>query len=52
MLDSNALQKLFGSAWYSSEKIARELGYRPTNTLDDGIQQMITAYRTATKRKA
>ena len=34
--DSEALQKLFGSAWYSSEKITSELGYRPTRALDDG----------------
>jgi UDP-glucose 4-epimerase len=43
--DSEALQKLFSSAWYSSEKIARELGYRPTYTLDDGIKEMVAAYR-------
>jgi UDP-glucose 4-epimerase len=37
VFDSSALPKLLGSAWYSSEKITRELGYRPTRTLDDGI---------------
>jgi UDP-glucose 4-epimerase len=48
--DSDALQKLFGSAWYSSEKIARELGYRPARTLDDGIKEMVTAYRSKAVR--
>jgi nucleoside-diphosphate-sugar epimerase len=43
--DSEALQKLFGSAWFSSEKITRELGYRPTRTLDDGIKEMVAVYK-------
>jgi nucleoside-diphosphate-sugar epimerase len=51
MFDSKALQKLFGSAWYSSEKITRELGYRPTRTLDDGIKEMVAAYRSKTVRR-
>jgi len=43
--DSGALQKLFGSAWYSSEKITRELRYQSRHTLDDGIKEMVAAYR-------
>lgn len=50
VFDSKALQKLFGSAWYSSDKITRELGYRPTRTLDDGIKEMVAAYRAAMNR--
>jgi UDP-glucose 4-epimerase len=49
--DSGALQKLIGSAWYSSDKIARELGYWPTHTLDDGIKEMVAAYRAAVRGK-
>jgi UDP-glucose 4-epimerase len=45
VFDSNALAKLLGSAWYSSEKITRELGYRPTRTLDDSIKEMVAVYK-------
>ena len=44
VFDSDALAKLLGSAWYSSEKITRELGYRPTRTLDGSIKEMVEAY--------
>jgi UDP-glucose 4-epimerase len=50
VFDSTALEKLLGSAWYSSGKIARELGYRPTQTLDDSIKEMVAAYRAAVNR--
>lgn len=45
LFDSNALTKLLGSAWYSSEKITRELGYEPTHTLDDSVKEMVEVYR-------
>lgn len=45
LFDSDALDKLVGSAWYSSEKISRELGYRPTITLEDAMPEMIAWYR-------
>jgi nucleoside-diphosphate-sugar epimerase len=45
MFDSTVLQRLLGSAWYSSEKISRELGYQPTRTLDNGIKEMVEEYR-------
>lgn len=45
LFDSDALDKLVGSAWYSSEKISRELGYRPTITLADAMPEMIAWYR-------
>jgi len=44
--DSDALEKLIGSAWYSSEKIARELGYRPSLTFPDALPGLIAWYRT------
>ena len=45
VFDSDALEKLTGSAWYSSEKISRELGYRPTITLEDAMPELIAWYR-------
>jgi len=47
LFDSNALDKLIGSAWYSSERISRELGYRPTHSFEDALPEMIAWYRTA-----
>jgi nucleoside-diphosphate-sugar epimerase len=47
IFDSDALDKLIGSAWYSSEKISHELGYRPTVTLEDALPEMIAWYRKA-----
>lgn len=44
--NSDALDKLIGSAWYSSDKIHRELGYRPTRTLKTSVPEMVAAYRT------
>lgn len=45
VFDSDALHKLIGSAWYRSEKIARELGYRPTITFEDALPELIARYR-------
>jgi UDP-glucose 4-epimerase len=45
VFDSEALGKLVGSAWYSSDKIQRELGYRPTRTLRHALPEMICDYR-------
>jgi nucleoside-diphosphate-sugar epimerase len=36
---------LTGSAWYSSGKIARELGFRPKVTFEDALPEMIDWYR-------
>ena len=47
LFDSEALDKLIGSAWYSSEKISRELGYRPSTTLEEALPELITWYRKA-----
>jgi nucleoside-diphosphate-sugar epimerase len=45
VFDSDALEKLTGSAWYSSERITRELGYRPTVTFEDALPSMVARYR-------
>lgn len=45
MLDSQALEKLTGSAWYSSEKIKRELDYHPAHTLKSSLPDMIAGMR-------
>jgi nucleoside-diphosphate-sugar epimerase len=45
--DSFALAKLTGSAWYSSDRIARELGYRPLMSLEAALPDMIAWYRSA-----
>ncbi len=47
VFDSDALDKLIGSAWYSSDKLSRELGYRPSVTLPDALPEMVTSYRKA-----
>jgi nucleoside-diphosphate-sugar epimerase len=43
--DAEALQKLLGTAWFSCEKITRELGYRPSRTLRDAMPELIAEYR-------
>jgi nucleoside-diphosphate-sugar epimerase len=45
--DSDALEKLIGSAWYSSEKISRELGYRPSVTFEEALPELVAWYRAA-----
>jgi len=44
-LTTSALDKLLGSAWYSSEKIHRELGFVPRYTLFDVLPDMVADYR-------
>lgn len=43
--DSDALAKLTGSAWYRSDLIARELGYRPLVTFEGALPELIAWYR-------
>ena len=45
LFDSNALDKLIGMAWYSSEKIAHQLGYQPSITFPDALPEMVAWYR-------
>jgi UDP-glucose 4-epimerase len=39
-LDSEALERLLGSAWYSPARIERELGWRARVSLADGLREM------------
>ncbi len=45
LFDSDALDKLIGSAWYSSDKISCQLGYRPSITFQEALPKLITWYR-------
>lgn len=45
LFDSDALEKLTGDAWYSSEKISCELDYRPRINFEDALPEMIAWYR-------
>lgn len=45
MFDSDVLEKLIGSSWYSSEKITRDLGYRPSITFEQAVRDLIGWYR-------
>lgn len=42
-LDSDALDKLAGSARYTNARICRELGFAPTRDLREGIREMVAA---------
>ncbi len=46
-LDSERLGKLTGSAWYSSDKISRDLGFTPRWDLEQALPRMVTEYREA-----
>jgi nucleoside-diphosphate-sugar epimerase len=41
MFDSDALRKLTGSAWYSSAKIGRELGFQPQHSLRQSLPDIV-----------
>lgn len=41
--DSDVLKKLTGSAWYSSEKIERGLGFKPSVRLKQALPEMVAA---------
>lgn len=44
-INGAVLEKLLGSAWYSSDKIRRELGFLPTHTLESALPEMVETYR-------
>ena len=44
-LNSDVVEKLFGSAWYSCDKIKRDLGYRPRYTLETALPELAEDYR-------
>jgi GT2 family glycosyltransferase/nucleoside-diphosphate-sugar epimerase len=46
-LRGDTLRKLLGSAWYSSERIRRELGYRPRYNLQRALPEMVAELDTA-----
>jgi len=48
-LTTSAIDKLLGSAWYSSAKIRRELGFVARHTLFDALPEMIADYRKQTE---
>lgn len=41
IFDSDALEKLIGSAWYSSAKIERELGFKPVHDLKSSLPEIV-----------
>ena len=43
--DSDALQKLIGSAWFSSRKIESVLGFQPAWDLEKALPEMVTEMR-------
>jgi len=45
VFDSDACRKLRGSAWYSSTKIERELGFEAAWDLHHGAKEMVTEYK-------
>ena len=50
LFDSDALEKLIGSAWFSSEKISKVLGFRPKWTLEKALPEMVAEmHRTSVK---
>ncbi len=46
--DSEALKKLTGTACYRCDHIMRDLGYRPTRTLEGALPEIVAAYRQRT----
>lgn len=45
VFDSDALEKLIGSAWYSSERISRELGFRASRGFLEALPEIIADYK-------
>jgi UDP-glucose 4-epimerase len=43
--DTEALNKLTGSAWYNSDKIRSELNYRPAHTLKSSLHEIVAEVR-------
>ena len=47
VIDSNSLEKLTCSEWYRCDKIVRDLGYAPSVTFEDTVQELIGWYRSS-----
>lgn len=45
LFDSSASTRLLGSAWFSSELISKELGYRPRLGFEDAVAEMVSDLR-------
>lgn len=45
IFDSDALEKLTSSAWYSSEKIQNELGFKPQQNLRESLPEIVSYLR-------
>ncbi|NOT22176.1 MAG: NAD-dependent epimerase/dehydratase family protein [Nitrospiraceae bacterium] len=50
IFDSDALNKLVESAWYSSDAIARDLGYHPLMTFENAMPEIIQDYRSGLRQ--
>ena len=47
LFDSDALEKLVGSAWFSSQKIENMLGFNPEWNLEKALPGMVAEMRKA-----
>jgi nucleoside-diphosphate-sugar epimerase len=50
ILNREVLGKLIDSAWYSSAKIRRELGFQPRRNLETALPEMVEEYRQGSPR--
>ena len=50
--DSEAFEKLFGSAWYACDRIGRELGFQPHRTLRETMPELVASHRARAARSA
>ena len=47
LFDSDHYLRLFGSVYYSADKIKNELGWRPEQTFEDALPEIISWYKTS-----
>lgn len=47
---SASLSKLIEPAWYSSQALAHDVGYRPSLSFEDAVPELIAFYRRSTSR--
>jgi len=50
MFDSDALEKLIGSAWFSSQKIETKLGFKPEWNLEKALPEMVAEMQSAERQ--
>ena len=51
LIDSQSINKLTGSAWYSCQRITRELGYQPKVTFEAALPELIAQYRNERRKR-